>query len=748
MAQAIELLIRAKNDSDAAFRAYTKNLENSTDAAKKASVSMDSVTVRAGKLSDAIGRTSTTLARSADAFGLSAGAMRTIGDVADVAQLGFDNLSKSAVGFNAASLAVVGAGLAIGTAIGKMAMEFDVVRNAAFAAGEAIHNAFSSQQTQGVEEMAQATANWAIEQKKVAAANEAMLRRVTSGKSVEEIKQILFPEPPKGIKERILDEAKAFEQAQKQKEAAAKQAAAAGAAAAKQAAAERLAAEKKALAEEKKLREDLFAAAKKGYADQVAEEKRLREAEWEEKKRLYQEEVEAAREADEERAESYEDMSAAMLDAIERRRQAELDAQEDFANLLGELAGIFESLGGTAGNALASIARGFSEGLHAATAFAEATNKAQKAMAILGAAQSAMKGGVLGGATTGAAFGAQFGILGAGIGAAAGALLGFFGKAKAAREEMEKLRNEFVKSAGGMTALKTQAAAAGISLDGMFKQKSAAALAHQIDTIKAKLQDWDEAQRILKEGMDRYGISVSDMGARFAALELDKQAREMAMFFAAAIQVGANATAVTAGMKDEVLALVAQYQAAGMAIPAALRPVLEAMRQNGQLVDENGEAFGSLEEAGYTFAETMEGALGNLTAELAKLRQVLAQGFHIPITYDVNGAPGPPTGSTGGAGGSRPPREEVPEFAGGGHTGGGSQPFYAMLHPRESVVPDDKMPGFIAQALAMAAPMMGGGNQSIRIGLSVGNRELGQATTNITRRRQGTVNVGALRRHG
>lgn len=743
MATALEILIKAKNDSDAAFRAVVKNFETTSKQATVATKSMDTFTVKAGKLSDAIGRTSTTLARSADAFGLSAGAMRTVGDVADVAQLGFDNLSKSAAGFNAASLAVVGAGLAIGTAIGKMAMEFDVVRNAAFAAGEAIHNAFSSQQTQGINETAQATANWAIEQKKVAAAQEALLRRVTAGKSAEEIKAILFPEPPKGIQQRILDEAKAFEQAQKQKEAAAKQAAASAAAAAKQAAAERLAAEKKALEEEKKLREDLWDAAKKGYADQVAEEKRLREEAWEEKKRQYQEEVEAAREADEARTESYEDMSASMLDAIERRRRAELDAQEDLANLLGQLGDIFEEMGGSAGNALASIARGFSDGLHAATQFAEATNKAQKAMAALGAAQSAFKSGsILGGAMTGAAFGAQFGPIGAGIGAVGGALLGFFGKAKKAREEMQKLRNEFIQSAGGMDALKKQAAAAGVSLEGMFKQKSAKALADQIDVIKAKLQDWDEAQKILKEGMDRYGISVSDMGARFAALELDKQARDMALFFAAAIQVGANASAVTAGMKDEVLALVAQYQAAGLAIPAALRPVLEAMLKNGQLTKENGEAYGSLEEAGFQFAETMEGALSRIGDEINKLMQVLARGFNIPINFEVSGAPD--AGGVGG-GGNRPPRdEEVPEFASGAfvpHRPGGLLNRIAERED-EFAIPKSMLQSMLAQAAAAN----GGSSQPIHVGVMLGTRELGRANATLSRRRVSRTSPAGIRR--
>ncbi len=747
----LEILLKAKNETDPAFRAVAGSLKTTDDLAKKTSQSLDSMTVRAGKLSDAIGRTSTTLARSADAFGLSAGAMRAIGDVADVAQLGFENLNKSAVGFNASSLAVVGAGFAIGTALGNMAMQFDIVRENAYAAGEAIHNAFSSQQTQSIQESAAATANWAIEAKKAAAGYEALLRQQTAGKSAKEIQALLFPEPPKGIRQQILDDAKAFEEAEKKKAEAAKRSAAEQASAAKLAAAE----QRRAVEEENRLREHTAQQWDAFFKTLQKEESDLTDwVEAEAKARTdaivkgLAEEMIAAREADEARRESYLDMSAAISEGIRRRQEDELAAAAAFAGQLHDLVGILDDFGISADSAFSQVISGFANGLEAAVQFQKATTAAGKAMAALGAAQSAFNSGsAAGGAMTGAAFGAQFGILGAGIGAVGGAILGFFGKAKKAREEMEKLRSEFVKSAGGMPALSAAAKAAGISLDGMFKQKSAKALEHQIDTIKRKLQDWDDAQKILKEGMEAYGIAVSDMGGRFAALELDEQAKKMALFFAGATQIGANMTAVTAGMKDEVLALVAQYQAAGIAIPAALRPVLEAMLKNGQLTKENGEAYGSLEEAGFSFAETMEGVLGNLADELAKLRQVLAQGFHIPVTYDINGAPGAPSG--GGGGPHNAPREDVPEFANafvphrpGGTLGkvGERTDEYAIEGPR--------LQQLIAGAIAMAGAQYGGSAGAITVNaqLNLAGRELGQANANISRRRQGYQSPNNFRR--
>lgn len=70
---------------------------------------------------DALGKTSTTLARSASLFGLNAQSLRAMDDAADVAELGLKNLSKSMVGLNAATLGVAAAGFSLGYAIGGLA---------------------------------------------------------------------------------------------------------------------------------------------------------------------------------------------------------------------------------------------------------------------------------------------------------------------------------------------------------------------------------------------------------------------------------------------------------------------------------------------------------------------------------------------------------------------------------------------------------------------------------------------------
>jgi hypothetical protein len=100
---------------------FARGVQTAEKSLSGLSKGADSTASRFGKMADAIGKTSTTLARSASLFGLPVGALRAIDDAADVAEIGLKNLSKSAVGFNTASLGVAAAGFAIGYSLGSLA---------------------------------------------------------------------------------------------------------------------------------------------------------------------------------------------------------------------------------------------------------------------------------------------------------------------------------------------------------------------------------------------------------------------------------------------------------------------------------------------------------------------------------------------------------------------------------------------------------------------------------------------------
>lgn len=122
--------------------ADTKDFESGFKRAEK---QLDTTAQKMGKFADATGRTATTLARSASTFGLPVDALRKLDDAMDVAEIGFNNLSKAAVGFNAATLGVVGAGLAIGTMLGGWLRHIKAVEEFADRAAMALRRLFTSQ---------------------------------------------------------------------------------------------------------------------------------------------------------------------------------------------------------------------------------------------------------------------------------------------------------------------------------------------------------------------------------------------------------------------------------------------------------------------------------------------------------------------------------------------------------------------------------------------------------------------------
>lgn len=109
--QQLDVILAAKNQTDAAFLKLNSSLKTSE-------IQIATTTDRAARFAQGLGQVSTTLARSASATGLYVPALRAIDDAADVAAIGLQGLSKAAIGFNAATLGVVGAGLGVGTLIG------------------------------------------------------------------------------------------------------------------------------------------------------------------------------------------------------------------------------------------------------------------------------------------------------------------------------------------------------------------------------------------------------------------------------------------------------------------------------------------------------------------------------------------------------------------------------------------------------------------------------------------------------
>jgi len=151
---------------------------------------------KAAGFADAVGRTSTTLARSAEVFGLPIGPLRALDDAADVAELGLGNLSKAGAGFNAASLGVVGAGLAIGTMLGGLINQIPGVTAAVDKLTGSLHQLFT-----GVDPKAGLAGlkEWQAEIAKVAARNRELQQASVSDASI--VAAVKLAEANKKLKE-------------------------------------------------------------------------------------------------------------------------------------------------------------------------------------------------------------------------------------------------------------------------------------------------------------------------------------------------------------------------------------------------------------------------------------------------------------------------------------------------------------------------------------------------------------------
>jgi hypothetical protein len=134
-----------------------------------------------------------------------------------------------------------------------------------------------------------------------------------------------------------------------------------------------------------------------------------------------------------------------------------------------------------------------------------------------------------------------------------------------------------------------------------------------------------------------------------------------------------------------------------------MKPMIEEMIKNGDLLDENGEAYDSLADAGITFAQTLEEGIQSAVKAIEDLVAVLAQGFNIPV--NVTQGSGAGAGDGAGGGGSKPGREDENSFAEGS---GGFRNFgpgtRATLHGIEGVFTPQDMRAAVLKMFGQAAP--------------------------------------------
>jgi hypothetical protein len=124
-----------------------------------------------------------------------------------------------------------------------------------------------------------------------------------------------------------------------------------------------------------------------------------------------------------------------------------------------------------------------------------------------------------------------------------------------------------------------------------------------------------------------------------------------------------------------------------------MRPIIEDMIEQGKLLDDNGEAYESVEDAGITFAESVAEATSRLIDKIEELVNALLGIPNVERTITINEEhAGGGGGSDEEPGGHR--REDIPGHAFGGYfppRPGGKVIRVAEGSEGEYVIPESQM---------------------------------------------------------
>lgn len=276
------------------------------------------------------------------------------------------------------------------------------------------------------------------------------------------------------------------------------------------------------------------------------------------------------------------------------------------------------------------------------------------------------------------------GLVGGGISKIFGGLFGD-GEGKKVRE----MREQFLSAAGGIEELRKKAADAHVPLDKIFNSKKVKDFESAVKDVNRALDTQAQANEAVEAAMQKWGITVQEMGPKFAAQHLNEQATSLIKDWEVLRASGADMLAVTTKMAPAMTEYFNAAVAAGQGIPQSMQPALQKMVEMGLLTDAAGNKLTSLDGVNFTqsLEEGLRGTIEAINALVVALGGIPTSipAVNIPVNYQGGG------GYSG-----EPSQEEIARMRAGHAIGSRSLPSNGWIyaHKGEGIIPADKNNAF------------------------------------------------------
>lgn len=222
------------------------------------------------------------------------------------------------------------------------------------------------------------------------------------------------------------------------------------------------------------------------------------------------------------------------------------------------------------------------------------------------------------------------------------------------------LRDDFVTAAGGLGKLNEQAVRAGLTLDHFLKVDNVKAYTAEVERLQKAFDFQSQALDELADDEEKYHLS------------LNKSSADLFRAYTILTSTGRSGDVVLGAMKEDFEALVLNALKFGIALPSAMKPLIQRMIDLGLLTDDTGKKLDDISQLDFTdagssgetaFDRMREGSDKFVAAIKLFMKQELTElerrllGLPALIDPFRPGSAGQPGGGTGRnpGGGAEPP---------------------------------------------------------------------------------------------